>query len=388
MDVIHVKTAEYKNYTFHDTIFIVRGRMRVSNVDFQECIFIASHDLRDCVLELSGSAIFSKCRFVRGSINACSGRFEFVDCRFFFMNGSSVSVEGNSWCFFDGCLFWGNGSWDVLSPQVLVSGSEVRVSKCIVINGANSLFLESEEGRVHIRDSMLCGNEAGGVAFYSSTVELSNCRVVGNGREDGGFAQIYIEDSLARLERVHVRGGIGSDGIVAAKESRVELIGCEVLDHTGNGVVIERGSVVSMRGCSICCNGSEVEETLQVWIDSSKVSIQDSIVADGVCGIYVQKGGLLSVVDSVVRNNRGAICVFDSSEARIRGCSFVGNMGEQQVWLRGSKVWIEDSELVESDGVDVRAEEMVLIHVENVRVSGAIYISDDSRNVRLNFHRV
>ncbi len=305
-----------------------------SNVKFINCIFKSEGNERKINIE-AASAVFKHCIFFV-PLNVDSSHCTFNECAFKQTKSTAIAAENNSNLHIENCLFYKNGNEDILGSQIMISDSVFYAKNITVKDGVNAFGIEGVNSSLHLDKAKILFNEGCGISLQSCRFEISRSIVKKNGSVENDFTQIAIDNSKGNISNTITEDGLNSNGIVAADKSDVSIVDSKVFSHTKNGIAAERSSKMSIKSCQIEKNGDEYEETLQLWVDNSMLYLDNCLIQDGVCGVYAQKNSYITVNSTQIKNNLGAVCVFESSKLDMQNCSIEMTVEKIPVWIEES----------------------------------------------------
>ncbi len=331
---------------------------------------------------------FANCEFLTNiTIHASNCRF--TNCIFSEIEDTALTIENGSFCILDHCQIYENGSQNLLGCQIFVDDSKLDIKNSTIKNGVNSFGLEAKNSKIKINNVEFFKNQGCGLSLESCIFNIKHCGFEKNGQIDSDFSQILINDSKGIIQNSKIVNGINSNGLSITDKSKSSVINSEISNHSKNGAAVERDSKLFARNCKFFKNGNEFKETLQIWVDNSNLTIKDSLIAEGACGIYGQKNSYIYANSCKIENNFGAICIFEVSELKMNHCKIVNNSNKTPIWFEDSKAILTNSIIQNSSSKKtIFMDNMKLVEINNVILNTKDKEGIDiqnSQNVHTNF---
>jgi len=350
-------------YVIEDGNFSIKD----SNIHFINCTFKSANGEHKIDIK-AANAVFEHCNFfIQLDIGYSSCTF--VGCTFKQIDSTALIAENDTTLHVENCVFCENGTKDVLAAQITVFKSAFHAKNITVKDGINAFGLEAANSSFYLDGALILSNEGCGISLKFCKFEIAKSTIEQNGSSENDFTQIIIDNSKGTISNTKIKDGLNSNGIVATDKSDVEVVNSEICSHTKNGIAVERSSKMSLKHCQIEKNGDEYEETLQLWVDDSKLYLLDCLIQNGVCGIYAQKNSYITVHTTRIKNNLGAVCVFESSKLDMRDCSIEMTVEKIPVWIEESYAVLKNITLENNENQKiVYMDSMMYVDVKNMKI--------------------
>ncbi len=368
--VFNPETVSGGKKVYENVLYIIEEAdfsIKDSSVEFVNCIFKSENSERKIDIEKT-KAVFKHCNFFI-PLNVGFSNCLFDECRFEQISSTALFVENSSTIHIENCLFYKNGTEDVLGSQIIVSDSAFYAKNITVKDGINAFGVEGFNSSLHLDKAEILLNEGCGISFKFCRFEISRSIIKNNGSGDNDFTQVMIEGSKGSVSDTKIEEGLNSNGIVVTDKSGVDIVRSKVCSHIKNGIAAERSSNISIKNCQIEKNGDEYEETLQIWVDNSTLFLSDCLIQDGVCGVYAQKNSYVTVSLTQIKNNLGAVCVFESSKLDMRDCLIEMTFEKIPVWTEESYAVFKNLTFTNNEHQKVvYMDSMTYVDMQNVRL--------------------
>lgn len=227
-------------------------------------------------------------------------------------SGAGIYCLNNSSPIIDGCIIERNAS-----KGIHLVDSRPNISDCIIRDNTSEtvggLYFRSRSD-AELTDCTISGNTGtafGGIACYQSSPSFARCNIEENtGNLIGGIRSGVGSNPFFYDCRIRGNIGLNQWGAVRCDESNPEFVDCIINDNisgTGcGGISLNESNVMFLR-CLIFDNAS-LGDGGAVFSTRSNVLFQNSNIINNQCeedgsAFYVDGGGLLSVVNSIIRGN-------------------------------------------------------------------------------------
>ena len=386
--VCNDKSFKSQKSIFQESRFILKsGNLTIENsqLKFINCSF-AAEDSSNKIKAGNSKIIFENCEF-SSPFFLYSSQCSFINCSFNKIPTTTITAENGSVCNMDSCLFHENGSDIELGAQIFSLDSNINVTNSKIENSINSNGLEAKNSRVNLDKTEISNNAGCAITLDNSLFEIKQSIIESNGNPQYDFSQVLLNGSTGNIQDTSIKNGVNSNGLVLENESKVNITDSQIINHIKNGISVEMYSSLRIKNCKIINNGDEYEQTLQIWIDNSRITIENSIVKDGVCGIYGQKNSYIDMRFCKIIGNVGGICIFESSELNIRECLITKNSDKPPLWFEDSKISITNSKILENDNEKIAyMENMMSVDMSNnLTDDNKTTLIKNSRNITVDF---
>ncbi len=371
MEIIKNKILEVDG-CFYD---IIKDRIK-----FENCTF---NFTRNSIKIIESNVLFQKCRFFI-KIELSNSICVFKECRFCNIEGGSIDIQNGSSCELSECSLNENGSYELLDSQIFLSDSILNMETSFIKGNIRSNGVEAINSEIKMNNVIISENEGCGLSVYGCKFNIRSLRIEKCGHEKEDFTQVFIDSSKGIFNNSKICKGVNSGGIFITNKSHLFLKDSVICEHVKNGLSIERYSVFDMDGCDIYKNGDEYEETLQIWLDNSKLNAKNCSVKNGICGVYAQKGGYVHLKECIISDNMGGVCIFENSELIMSDSVVVNNGFKPQLWLEDSKAKICDSSIGVQDCCEsIHLEDMQFAAISNTNLQKSNISIKNCRNVKI-----
>ncbi len=191
------------------------------------------------------------------------------------VKGNNVKVEG---CRIKGGVKFENGRGEIERSWIY----HTKISE-----QAGALLIKNS--RVFINECKMSSNYYNGISILdSSEAYIKNSELFENGNKEGSYSQIWIDNSVCKIDRSKIHDGINCNGIYS-KSGKVKIEGSEIYKNYYNGIDVKEKSELEIVNSDIYENGNKEGYYPQIWIYNSVCKIDSSKIHDGINGTVIYK---------------------------------------------------------------------------------------------------
>ena len=303
--------------------------------------------------------------FSGSNLEISHSEIKFIDCKFIGFDGFIASFE-NSKCRFLNCSFEKNGAESSFVSLIFIENSRVIFESCNFKDNRAPL-IEAQGSTVILKDVEMENNR--GYAIYSSNSEtkIERSNLSGNSSKEFNSNHIIMESSSGEFLKTTIDGCESGVGLYVRADSRLMLKGCVVKLNSG-GIYLEDNSSAIIKNSSIEENACGNEQPIQLFIDSSSASLENTKITNGLCGIYCQKGSLLRLDKCTVENNQKGICTFEFSELYLKESFIKNNLESPQIYCEEGKLVLEKCHLEAKSGLLINLVKPISFKIKSSRL--------------------
>ncbi|MGB9910395.1 MAG: right-handed parallel beta-helix repeat-containing protein [Candidatus Hydrothermia bacterium] len=286
------------------------------------------------------------------------------------INNTGISIVESSYCELDKCVITGhqkhgvelyynseliltdgevtnNGSESDNYPQIWIGSSYAKIKNTNIHDGKRNMGIGVLKSYVEIDSCKIYGHWDAGinVAWYSG-VKMKDTMVYSNASESES-AQINIVSSRSMIRNCEVSGSLNGYGIKAEDGSVVEIDNSKIYENKKSGLYIRDNSEFKATGCEILKNNEIDKNGAQVFINSSRSSIKNCRILQGVegSGVKINASLITEIFHTTIAEHKGCgIEVVDSfSRIRVVGVNTYKNAQGGLIYRNPYKLSVIDS---------------------------------------------
>jgi hypothetical protein len=266
-----------------------------------------------------------------------------------------VSIKNASRVEMRDCAVRENMAKSNVDAQISVETSTAIIEKCIIRDARGNGITLLKDSRAELFSTSIRGHAGNAISVYDrSGVKLSECRITGNSTEKKLYAQIYLENSTAEIDKSSVCDSEGGPGITLLKGAKIRISSSEISGNSDDGIIVHKGRL-EMRDCRIVQNGHMGDCYSQVYIENAFAAIEDCNIRDGHWGygVYIHgkkrmlrenRSSEVAMKNTRVEGNRLGLRVNELSSLSMSGCAVTGNREGDTLFDKGSNVTISDED--------------------------------------------
>jgi hypothetical protein len=268
--------------------------------------------------------------------------------------GNGLSVKHASTLELKDCAITENGTTGRLHTQIYIAKSFATIEKCRIHDSKGGGITIARKSTSEITASTIRGNAYNGLSVnHASTLALKDCTITKNGSEGKTYAQIYLEKSVATIEKCSITDSRGGPGIAVFNASKIGITASTIRNNADNGLSVYHASALELRDCTVTKNGNEGDTYAQIYLDQSTATIENNTISDSKWGFGIYIHGTKRLLrkdlfcDVIVRNtrlerNNFGLRVERPSRLRISDCTMLHNVAYDTFFDKGAIITVCD----------------------------------------------
>jgi len=312
-----------------------------------------------------GEVIFKNVHFSGVRLYIEGGKAITEDCLFENLSEAAIEISGEG--------YWESRvkiDFSNVPPnaQIMVNGIVIHWKKDIALHHDKEdiyTLLLKQEGDLKVLIEKIPDKKAITLPLKSGTYNLDGYTIKNKTLTFKGLGEvniigsINIEDSEVTFENIQFEAisAKGSKVVfknckgkgIYGKSSQIMINGSEIYGNKGNGINVKENSTLEIKDSKVYENGTAGQYYHQIWVESSKAEISNSLVYNGINGTGIYgKVSQITINSSEIHGNKGnGIVVKENSILTIKDSRVYENGTARdnypQIWVENSKAEISNS---------------------------------------------
>jgi len=318
--------------------------------------------------------IEQKCSENIESVIVESGSVCFDTCTITNFGSNAFSIVGNASIFAKKCkINCEKGSCFILSDK-----AAAQIIDTTLISSETDAFIAKNHSRFQLENTQISSQKANGITCYDySSFVIDTCKIFGCGKNG---IEITSENNCQLIIQSAI-DGCQFAGVVLAKLSTVQIIGCRIIGCIGAAFEIQDGSAALSKNNYIerCGTLSSIKvrdsATLESFVD---------IFSNIDCNCFViAHNSLVSLSELSIIGVKGyGVYCSDAANVTITKSSFTHIMAAAIIGLKGTTICINDSIIANPNQFGIVLKGCGVCSITNTQITGAGFTGIEVENIQ------